>query len=88
VGSVSGKNLRFSGTKTVPTKVTAVSFCKPEVGADVYPEVYLNLWNSESLDDDVFDGWLDSINPDAQHVIIEQCYSGGFLAEVIPTTGG
>ena len=54
----------------------------------VPPEVYLNLWNSETLDDDTFDGWIDDIEAANLNVIMEQCYSGGFLEEVIPTTGG
>ena len=54
----------------------------------VPPEVYLNLWNSETLDDDTFDGWIDNIDALNVNVIMEQCFSGGFLEEVIPTTGG
>lgn len=51
-------------------------------------EVYLNLWNSEQLDDDVFDTFIDEINSASLHVVMEQCFSGGFIDEVIPTTGG
>jgi hypothetical protein len=57
-------------------------------GTDLPPEAYLNLWNMEQLNDDVFDGWLDTFNSCCTHVIMEQCYSGGFLEETVPTTGG
>ena len=59
-----------------------------KAGGEVPPEVYLNLWNMEQLNDDTFDGWLDNIDAAAIHVVMEQCYSGGFLEETIPTTGG
>ena len=55
---------------------------------DLPPEVYLNLWNMETLNDDVFDGWLDTFGSGVTHVLMEQCYSGGFSAEVCPTTAG
>ncbi len=55
---------------------------------DLPVEVYLNLWASQSLDDDVFDGWLDTFGSNCTHVIMEQCFSGGFLEETVPTTGG
>lgn len=51
------------------------------------PEVYLNLWNSQTLDDDVFDTFIDTFDCASVHVIMEQCYSGGFANEVIPATG-
>ncbi|MBN1434266.1 hypothetical protein JW921_05855, partial [Candidatus Fermentibacterales bacterium] len=59
-----------------------------KLGSDIPPEVYLNLWNWEQLNDDVFDGWLDNIDAASIHVVMEQCYSGGFLEETVPTTGG
>lgn len=49
---------------------------------------YLNLWNSEVLNDDEFDTFIDNINSASLHVVMEQCYSGAFEDEVIPTTGG
>ncbi len=49
---------------------------------------YLNLWNSEVLNDDEFDTFIDEINSASLHVVMEQCYSGAFEDEVIPTTGG
>ena len=54
----------------------------------VPPEVYLNLWNSQTLDDDAFDTWIDELNVANINVIMEQCYSGGFLEEVITTSSG
>ena len=51
------------------------------------PEVYLNLWNSQTLNDDVFDTFIDTFNCASMHVIMEQCYSGGFLGEVVPASG-
>lgn len=48
------------------------------------PEVILNLWNAGSLDDDQMKTWLDAINSQSTHVAMEQCYSGGFLAECVP----
>ncbi len=51
-------------------------------GFDNPPEVILNLWNG-TLDDDTFEGWLDALTAASIHVVMEQCYSGGFLAEVI-----
>lgn len=46
------------------------------------PEVVLNLWGG-SLDDDTFEGWMDALSAMSIHVVMEQCYSGGFLEEVI-----
>jgi len=51
---------------------------------DSYPEVILNLWGS-TLDDDTFKGYLDSFSARSIHVVMEQCYSGGFLEEVVNT---
>ncbi len=56
-------------------------------GLDLPPEATLNLWNS-TLNDDTYDGWIDAIPAASMHVAMEQCYSGGFLAETVPTTGG
>ncbi len=53
-------------------------------GTDTPPEVILNLWNG-TLDDDTFKGYIDSISSASTHVIMEQCYSGGFLEEVVNT---
>jgi hypothetical protein len=50
------------------------------------PEVILNLWNS-TLDDDTMEGWLNGISAASIHVGMEQCFSGGFLAEVIQGSG-
>jgi len=47
---------------------------------------YLNLWNFEVLEDDMFDTFIDNINSASLHVVMEQCYSGAFEDEVIPTT--
>ncbi len=46
------------------------------------PEVILNLWNG-TLDDDTFKGYMDAFSAMSIHVVMEQCYSGGFLEEVI-----
>jgi hypothetical protein len=51
-------------------------------------EVYLNLWNSQTLDDDTFDTFIDTFGCASLHATMEQCYSGGFEDEMIPTTGG
>ncbi len=51
-------------------------------GFDDPPEVILNLWNG-SLDDDTFKGYMDSFSSMSSHVVMEQCYSGGFLEEVV-----
>lgn len=52
-------------------------------GFDNPPEVILNLWNNQTLDDDVFEDWLNDLTAASIHVVMEQCYSGGFLEEVI-----
>jgi hypothetical protein len=57
-------------------------------GTDIAPEVILNLWASQTLNDDIFDGWLDTFGSATTHVVMEQCNSGGFLLETVPTTGG
>ncbi len=49
---------------------------------DEAPEVILNLWNG-TLDDDTFEDYMDSFSALSIHVVMEQCYSGGFLHEVI-----
>lgn len=46
------------------------------------PEVILNLWNG-TLDDDQFMTWMDAFTALSIHVVMEQCYSGGFLEEVV-----
>ncbi|MCD4706442.1 MAG: T9SS type A sorting domain-containing protein [Candidatus Sabulitectum sp.] len=51
---------------------------------DSPPEVTLNLWGS-TLDDDTFMGYMDAFSAMSIHVVMEQCYSGGFLGEVINT---
>jgi len=51
------------------------------------PEAYLNLWNSQQWNDDAYDTWIDAFNTISLNVAMEQCYSGGFLAETVPTTG-
>lgn len=51
---------------------------------DSPPEVILNLWNG-TLDDDTFMGYMDTFSGISIHVVMEQCYSGGFLEEVINT---
>ncbi len=48
------------------------------------PEVYLNLWGS-TLNDDTFMTMLDELSAASIHVVMEQCFSGGFLQEVIHT---
>jgi hypothetical protein len=57
-------------------------------GQDVPPEAYLNLWNFEEWNDDSYDTWIDTFDTISFNVAMEQCFSGGFLAETIPTTGG
>lgn len=51
-------------------------------GFDNPPEVILNLWNG-TLDDDTMEDWLDAMTAMSIHVVMEQCYSGGFLEEVV-----
>lgn len=51
-------------------------------GFDTPPEVILNLWNG-TLDDDIFKGYMDTFSAMSVHVVMEQCFSGGFLEEVI-----
>jgi len=51
-------------------------------GFDSPPEVILNLWGG-ILDDDTFKGYMDAFSAMSIHVVMEQCYSGGFLEEVI-----
>ncbi|MCK5786472.1 MAG: T9SS type A sorting domain-containing protein [Candidatus Sabulitectum sp.] len=46
------------------------------------PEVILNLWNG-TLDDDTFMGYMDAFSAMSIHVVMEQCFSGGFYEEVI-----
>ena len=46
------------------------------------PEVILNLWNG-TLDDDTFMTYMDSFSAMSIHVVMEQCFSGGFLEEVV-----
>ncbi|NOQ21384.1 MAG: T9SS type A sorting domain-containing protein [Candidatus Aegiribacteria sp.] len=59
------------------------------------PEVWLNLWygflsldNDEYLDDDDYQTYLEAITFASCHVVMEQCYSGGFLEETIAGTTG
>jgi hypothetical protein len=51
-------------------------------GFDNPPEVILNLWGS-TLDDDTFEAYMGSFSAMSIHVVMEQCFSGGFLEEVI-----
>ncbi len=51
------------------------------------PEVYLNLWNSQTLNDDVFDTFIDTFDCASLHLAMEQCFSGGFLGETVPASG-
>ena len=53
---------------------------------DSPPEVHLNLWNTESLDDDVFQTMLSELTAYSVHTVMEQCYSGGFLVETLAGT--
>lgn len=52
-------------------------------GYDLPPEVILNLWGT-TLNDDQMKTWLDAIPSQSSHVGMEQCYSGGFMGEVLP----
>ncbi|MCD4700617.1 MAG: C13 family peptidase [Candidatus Aegiribacteria sp.] len=53
------------------------------------PEVFLNLWNGQQLNDDNYQTYLEGITFASCHAVHEQCYSGGFLGETIAgTTGG
>jgi hypothetical protein len=58
-----------------------------KTGMDVAPEVILNLWNTQTLNDDVFDTFIDTFDCASLHVVMEQCYSGGFLVETVPAAG-
>ena len=51
------------------------------------PEVYLNLWNSQTLNDDMFDTFIDTFDCASLHVVMEQCFSGGFMEETVPAPG-
>lgn len=52
------------------------------------PEVYLNLWSGQSLDDDDYQTYLEGLTYASCHAVMEQCYSGGFLVEHIAGTTG
>ncbi|MCK4806147.1 MAG: T9SS type A sorting domain-containing protein [Candidatus Aegiribacteria sp.] len=52
------------------------------------PEVYLNLWASQQLNDDDYQTYLEGITFASCHAVHEQCYSGGFLGETIAGTTG
>jgi hypothetical protein len=52
------------------------------------PEVYLNLWNTQTLDDDVWQTDIAGLTYQTCHVVMEQCYSGGMLEETIAGTTG
>ncbi|MCK5131776.1 MAG: T9SS type A sorting domain-containing protein [Candidatus Sabulitectum sp.] len=52
-------------------------------GFDNPPEVILNLWNGQTLNDDTFMGYVDSFSAMSIHAVMEQCFSGGFLEEVV-----
>jgi len=54
-------------------------------GFDSPPEVHLNLWGG-SLNDDTYQTYLEAFTFASCHVIMEQCYSGGFLEETIAGT--
>ncbi|MCK5063810.1 MAG: T9SS type A sorting domain-containing protein [Candidatus Fermentibacteraceae bacterium] len=53
---------------------------------DSPPEVHLNLWNTESLYDDDLQVMLSELTAYSVHAAMEQCYSGGFLEEVLTGT--
>lgn len=53
-------------------------------GGNLPTEVHLNLWNA-TLNDDTFMTMLDQLTAASIHVVMEQCFSGGFLQEVIHT---
>ncbi len=57
------------------------------MGYDLPPEATLNLWGS-TWNDDTYDAWIDESDAASMHVVMEQCFSGGFLLETVPTTGG
>lgn len=52
------------------------------------PEAYLNLWATQTWTDDSYDTWINAFGTASLHVAMEQCYSGGFLLETVPTSGG
>lgn len=56
-------------------------------GLDLPPEAILNLWNGQEWADDTYDALINTIPSLSFNVAMEQCYSGGFLLETIPTTG-
>jgi len=56
-------------------------------GTDIAPEVYLNLWNTQTLNDDMYDTFVDTFDCASLHLAMEQCYSGGFLLETVPAAG-
>ncbi len=53
---------------------------------DSPPEVILNLWNTEYLDDDILKAMLLDLTAYSIHTVMEQCYSGGFLLDVMTGT--
>lgn len=52
------------------------------------PEVYLNLWNSQTLNDDTYQTTIAGLTYSSCHAVMEQCFSGGFLLEHITGTSG
>ena len=52
------------------------------------PEVNLTLWNTGSMDDDDWQTELENLTYASCHVVMEQCFSGGFLEETIAATTG
>ncbi|MEN8208173.1 MAG: T9SS type A sorting domain-containing protein [Candidatus Fermentibacteria bacterium] len=53
---------------------------------DSPPEVFLNLWASQQLDDDVYQTYLAAMTFASCHAVHEQCFSGGFLEEHLAGT--
>jgi hypothetical protein len=53
---------------------------------DSPPEVILNLWNTEYLDDDVMHAMLSDLTAFSVHTVMQQSFSGGFLLDVLTGT--
>jgi len=55
---------------------------------DSPPEVFLNLWSGQQLNDDDYQTYLEGLTFTSCHAVHEQCYSGGFMEETIAGTTG
>ncbi len=52
------------------------------------PDVYLNLWAGQQLNDDTYQTYVEGLTYASCNVVMEQCFSGGFLEESMAGTTG